>query len=424
MTDSPGELLLLVPTTSYRLDDFRAATRRLGVPLLVGSDRCHRIEDTFGEEPDLLSLDYRHPERAAEQIAEAAARRRIRGIVPASDPTAVIAALAAERLGLPHNPPAAARRAANKHAMRAALRDAGVPVPWFRAFPLASDPAAAAREVPFPCVLKPLIFSASRGVIRADDPEGFVAAWRRIARLLRDTAPERRAREEDDAATLLVEGFVPGAEVALEGLLRAGRLEVLAVFDKPDPLDGPYFEETIYVTPSRQPAAVRSRLEETIAAGAKALGLTEGPVHAELRLSPEGPVVLEIAARSIGGLCSRTLRFGAGLTLEEVLVAHAMGLPLASIRREARASGVMMLPIPRRGVLHGVRGVDEARAVAGVEDVVITVPDGREVVPLPEGDSYLGFLFARGETPAEVEAALRRAHAKLGFEIREALPVA
>jgi biotin carboxylase len=424
MADSLGNLLLLVPTTSYRLDDFRAATRRLGVPLLVGSDRCHRIEDTFGEEPDLLSLDYRHPERAAEQIAEAAARRRIGGIVPASDPTAVIAALAAERLGLPHNPPAAARRAANKHAMRVALRGAGVPVPWFRAFPLAAASDAAAREVPYPCVLKPLIFSASRGVIRADEPAAFAAAWRRIARLLRDTAPERRAREEDDAGTLLVEGFVPGAEVALEGLLRGGRLEVLAVFDKPDPLDGPFFEETIYVTPSRHPPEILARVEGMVAAGARALGLAEGPIHAELRLSPEGPVVLEIAARSIGGLCSRTLRFGAGLTLEEVLVAHAMGLPLDSLRREARASGVMMLPIPRRGVLHGVRGVEAARAVPGVEDVVITVPEGREVVPLPEGDSYLGFLFARGEAPAEVEAALRRAHACLAFEIREALPVA
>lgn len=421
---SPGELLLLVPTASYRLDDFRAAARRLGVPLVVGSDRCHQVEDYFGEEKDLVSLDYRRPARAADQIAEAARTRPIRGIVPASDPTAVIAALAAERLGLPHNPPAAARRAANKLAMRTALRDADVPVPRFWSFPLEDGPARAAAEVTYPCVLKPLIFSASRGVIRADDPAAFAAAWERIARLLRHTAPERREREEGAARTLLVEAFVPGAEVAVEGLLRGGVLEVLAVFDKPDPLDGPYFEETLYVTPSRHPAGVVAAIEETTAAGARALGLVEGPVHAELRLAPAGPVVLEIAARSIGGLCSRTLRFGAGLSLEEVLVAHAMGLPLAPLRREARAAGVMMLPIPRRGVLHGVRGVEAARAVPGVEDVVITAPEGREVVPLPEGDSYLGFLFARGETPAEVEATLRAAHARLGFDLRAPLPVA
>ncbi|MFY3745906.1 ATP-grasp domain-containing protein [Anaeromyxobacter sp. Red801] len=419
-----GALLLLVPTTSYRLDDFRDAARRLGVPLLVGSDRCHQIEDTFGPEAGLLSLDYRKPEHAADQIAEAARTRPIAGIVPGSDPTAVIAALAAERLGLPYNPPVAARRAADKHAMRVTLRDAGVPVPGFHLHALDEDPEAAARAAPYPCVLKPLIFSASRGVIRADDPAGFVAAWRRIQRLLHDTRVERRARERESAGSVLVEAFVPGAEVALEGLLRGGRLEVLALFDKPDPLDGPYFEETIYVTPSRHPAALRAEVERITAAGAAALGLREGPVHAELRLSPQGPVVLEIAARSIGGLCSRTLRFGAGLSLEEVLVAHAMGLPLEQLRREARASGVMMLPIPRRGILHGVRGVDDARAVPGVEDVVITVPEGREVVPLPEGDSYLGFLFAKGETPEEVERTLREAHRRLSFDIRAPLPVA
>ncbi len=419
---SPAELLLLVPTTSYRLDDFQAAAKRLGVSLLVGSDLCREVEGLFAEREDQVSLDYRRPERAADRIAELARTRSIRGIVPASDPTAVIAALAAERLGLPHNPPAAARRAANKHAMRVALGDAGVPIPAFRLHRLDEDPASAARAAPYPCVLKPLVFSASRGVIRADDPDGFVRAWRRIEKLLRDTRSERRPREQDASSGVLVERFVPGAEVAVEGLLRGGALEVLAVFDKPDPLDGPYFEETIYVTPSRHPGPVLAAVERVTAAGARGLGLVEGPIHAELRLPPEGPVVLEIAARSIGGLCSRTLRFGAGLSLEEVLVAHALGLPIASLRREARASGVMMLPIPRRGILHGVRGIEEARAVPGVEDVVITVPDGREVVPLPEGDSYLGFLFAKGETPAAVEAALREAHRRLAFDIRPPLP--
>ncbi len=423
MAAGAPELLLLVPTTSYRLDDFRAAAARLGVPLLVGSDRCHEIEDAYGKEPDLLSLDYRRPERAAEQIAEAARRRTIGGIVPASDGTAVIAALAAERLGLPHNPPAAARRAANKHAMRSALRDAGVPVPPFRLHALDEDPEAAALDAPFPCVLKPLVFSASRGVIRTDDRASFVAAWRRIAKLLHDTRTERRERDEEGARSLLVEAFVPGPEVALEGLLRGGRLEVLAVFDKPDPLDGPYFEETIYVTPSRHQERLVADVVLTAAAGAAALGLTEGPVHAELRLSPSGPVVLEIAARSIGGLCSRTLRFGAGVALEEILVAHAMGLPLDSTLREARASGVMMIPIPRRGILHGVAGVEAAKAVVGIEDVVVTAPEGREVVPLPEGDSYLGFLFARGDLPEAVEASLRDAHHKLAFDVRPALPV-
>ncbi len=414
-------LLLLVPTTSYRLDDFRAAAERMGVPLVVGSDLCHRVEDLFGPVAGQLSLDYRRPERAAEQIAAAAREQPIGGIVPGSDATAVIAALAARRLGLPANPPAAAWRAADKLAMRTALAAAGVAVPRFRGHALSGDPQEAALAARYPCVLKPLIFSASRGVIRADDPAGFVAAWRRIEKLLAGTRAERRPREDGAAERLLVEDFVPGPEVALEGLLRDGQLEVLALFDKPDPLDGPFFEETLYVTPSRHAPALQEQVSRAVADGARALGLREGPVHAEARLGPAGPVVLEIAARSIGGLCSRTLRFGAGLSLEEVLVAHAMGRPLSDLRREARAAGVMMLPIPSRGVLHGVAGEGEARSVPGVVDVVVTAPTGRELVPLPEGDSYLGFLFARGETPEAVEAALREGHRRLRFDIRPAL---
>lgn len=419
-----GELLLLVPTRSYRTEDFRAAARRLGVPLLLGSDRCHRIEEAFGEQEDLLSLDYRRPERAAEEIVRAARRRPIGGVVPVDEGTALIAALAADRLGLPHNPPDAARRAANKHSMRVALREAGVPVPRFWLFDLEPGPEPAAAQVSYPCVLKPLLLSASRGVMRADDPASFVAAWRRLEPILAEARAERRAGDERAARQVLVEAFVPGVEVALEGLLRGGSLEVLALFDKPDPLDGPFFEETIYVTPSRHPARLQEETRRVTDAAARALGLAEGPLHAELRLAPGGPVVLEVAARTIGGLCARALRFGAGLSLEEVVVAHAMGLPTSALARERRAAGVMMIPIPRRGILHGVAGLAEARAVPGVEDVAITAPSGREVVPLPEGGAYLGFLFARAERPEEVEAALRAAHARLRFDIRPALPVA
>jgi biotin carboxylase len=417
-----GRLLLLVPTQSYRADDFLAAARRLGVPVLVGTDRCHRIEDAFGPTQGMLSIDYRDPEEAADEIAREAARGPIAGIVPADDATAVIAALAAERLGLPRNPPAAARRTANKLAQREALAAAGVPVPAFRSFPISGGPDGPAAAVGYPCVLKPLGLSGSRGVIRADDPASFREAWRRIESILSAARSERKPREEGKGSRILVEDFVPGPEVALEGLVREGRLEVLAIFDKPDPLDGPFFEETLYVTPSRHPAALQARTEEAVAAAAAALGLQEGPIHAEARLGPAGPVILEVAARTIGGLCARALRFGAGTSLEEVVIAHATGMPLASLRREASASGVMMLPIPGRGVLHGVRGLEEARAVPGVEDVVVTAPAGRELVPLPEGDSYLGFVFARARTAAEVEAALREAQRRLAFDVRPALP--
>jgi biotin carboxylase len=298
--------------------------------------------------------------------------------------------------------------------MRRCLAQAGVPVPRFSLVSLADDPAASAAKVEYPCVLKPLALSASRGVIRADDPGEFVAAFRRIAAILESV---EMSLPEEARRGLLAEEFIPGREVALEGLLVGGTLHVLALFDKPDPLDGPFFEETIYVTPSRLDEPAQVRIAATTREACAALGLTEGPIHAELRLNERGPFVLEIAARSIGGLCSRTLTFGTGLSLEELILCHALGRPLESLERERRAAGVMMIPIPRAGRLVAVRGVDEARAVPDVEDVAITMHPGQDVVPLPEGWQYLGFIFARAATPAAVEQALRLAHARLHFVI-------
>jgi len=257
-------------------------------------------------------------------------------------------------------------------------------------------------------VVKPVSRSASQGVIRADDAIEAETAAVRI-RAMTASSPE----------PLLVESFVSGDEVAVECLLTGGRLEVLAVFDKPDPLDGPFFEETIYVTPSRQPPAILTEIESTAAQAATALGLREGPVHAELRIEPGGDVImLELAARSIGGLCARALRFGAGVSLEEVIIRHALGMGLDGLTRESQASGVMMLPIRSAGVLDHVSGQERALAIEGVVGLDISIPSGRRVVPLPEGDRYLGFIFARGPTPHAVETALRRAEACLDVRLR------
>jgi biotin carboxylase len=296
--------------------------------------------------------------------------------------------------------------------MRRALGAAGVPQPEHRTVGANDDPAALAAEVGLPCVVKPLSLSASRGVIRADDPRAAAAAAGRVRAILAEAG-------EDPEGPLLVERYVPGAELAVEGLLRAGSLEPLAVFDKPDPLEGPYFEETIFTTPSRLPGETVAAVTGLAADACEALGLREGPVHAELRIDGESAWVLELAARSIGGLCSRSLRFGIGVSLEEVILRHALGLPLGDLRREAAASGVMMLPIPRAGVLREVRGQDEARAVRGIAGLEISIGRDRPVRPLPEGDRYLGFLFARGETPAQVEVALRAAHERLEIDIAE-----
>ncbi|HEY1433771.1 MAG TPA: ATP-grasp domain-containing protein, partial [Thermoanaerobaculia bacterium] len=292
---------------------------------------------------------------------------------------------------------------------------AGVPSPAHRVFRSEEDPRAAAARVRFPCVLKPTFLSASRGVIRADDAAGFVAAWQRIARLL--AAPEVASRGGDAARQILVEDFVPGREVALEGILMEGALRVLALFDKPDPLDGPFFEETIYVTPSRLPDDVQRRCAAVAAHGARALGLRHGPVHAEMRVHQSEVWIIEMAARSIGGLCSRTLRFGTGFSLEALILSQALGLETPPGEREAAAAAVMMIPIPRGGTLEAVRGLEAARAVSEVVEVTISAHVGQAIVPLPEGDRYLGFIFSRAPTPDRAEAALREAHARLEFRI-------
>jgi biotin carboxylase len=410
---SPLRVLLLMATRTYRAKAFLEAARRLGVTVVVGSERRQALAR---QAPNTtLALDLRHPERAARQIATFAAQQPLAAVVGVDDDTTLVAALAAEALGLPHNPVDAVRASRDKYVARQRFAAAGLPSPDFALVSLGAEPAVAARAAPYPCVLKPIALAASRGVIRADTPAQFAQAFQRIAALL--------AADGGAQTHLLVESFVPGPEVALEGLLVDGRLHALALFDKPDPLDGPYFEETLYVTPSRLPTATQESIIATAGRAATALGLRDGPLHAELRLGDGGPYVLEVAARSIGGLCSNALRFGTGLSLEELILRHAIAAhedrpataPLPT--RERQAAGAMMLPIPRAGTLRAVRGRAEALAVPGVEEVTITIALGQPVRPLPEGDRYLGFVFARADTPAAVEAALREEHRRLGFVI-------
>jgi biotin carboxylase len=403
-----ARLLLVLPTGTYRAADFLVAARALGVEVVLASER--RLV-SLGDAQ--LTLDLRRPDAAAAEIAAAAKETPLDAVVAVDDQGVRVAALAAERLGLPGNPVEAASLTRDKAAMRRALAAAGVPQPAHRTIGPSDDAAAAAADVGIPCVVKPVSLSASRGVIRANDPRAAAAAAARVRSILAEAG-------EDPDGTLLIERYVPGAEVAVEGLLRAGALDPLAIFDKPDPLEGPYFEETILVTPSRLPDDTVSAVIRTTADACAALGLREGPVHAELRVHRGHVWVLELAARSIGGLCSRSLRFGLGVSLEELILRHALGLPLGDLRRDAAASGVMMLPIARAGVLHEVRGQEEARAVPGISGLEISIGRDRPVRPLPEGNRYLGFLFARGETPAQVEHALRAAHARLEIDIADA----
>jgi len=399
-------ILLLLPTATYRASDFVAAAARLGVDVVVGSEHRQALSGSMGDRAVVVPLA--DIDAAVSAIQALHHRSPLDAVLAVDDQGVLIASAAATCLGFRHNPPDAVAATRDKTIMRERLRAASLPQPAYRIVPPGADVASGAAEIGYPCVVKPASRSASQGVIRVDDAIEAEAAGVRV-----------RAMTKDCPEPLLVERFVPGDEVAVEGLLTGGRLEVLTVFDKPDPLDGPFFEETIYVTPSRQPPAVLAEIETTAAGAAVALGLGEGPVHAELRVGPSGAVtILELAARSIGGLCARALRFGAGVSLEEVIIHHALGMGLDGLTRELQASGVMMLPIRSAGVLDHVSGQERALTIEGVVALDITIPSGRPVVPLPEGDRYLGFIFARGPTPRGVEAALRQAEACLDVRLR------
>jgi biotin carboxylase len=395
----------LLPTTTYRTAAFVAAAREIGVELTVASEQPSTLESA--NPAGLLTLDFNDPERAAAAAYAFARQHPIQGVVGVDDDTAIVAAAIAGRLELPGNPVAGAVAARDKHQQRVLLAKAGVPIPRFLLRRLDEDPAGIANSITYPCVLKPLRLSASRGVIRADNPQSFIEAHERL-----------KAIVCEPAAGFLIEEFIPGYEVALEGLVVKRRLHLLALFDKPDPLDGPFFEETIYVTPSTVPSGLQSTIVQCAERAVRALGLSEGPVHAELRYNERGPWLIELAARPIGGRCSAVLRFGEqGISLEEIILRHALGMPIPSLQRERQAAGVMMIPIPGAGTLQEVRGVAEAKTVPLVEDVQITAHVGEQLVPFPEGSRYPGFIFARGETPAAVEGALRDAHRRLSFTL-------
>jgi hypothetical protein len=413
-----ARLLLFAATTGYQIRVFAEAARRLGVDLTLATDRCHVLEDPWGDRA--IPVRFGNVQGSLFACLDAIGDRRFDAVAAVGDAPAVLAADVASAFDIPFHPPAAVRACHDKHQARRLFQTAGLPVPQFFRVPLTEDPVAVARRAPYPCVLKPLGLSASRGVIRADHPDEFRAAFARIKALLEKT-PDIRIAREDHSQYLQVEAYIPGREFAVEGILTHGAPRILAIFDKPDALEGPFFEETIYVTPSRETAAAQQSMREAVERAVRALGLHHGPFHAELRFNDSGVWMLEVAARPIGGLCSKALRFGTGMPLEELILRHAIGEDVAALQPADAASGVMMIPIPRGGVYEDAAGLDAARDVEGVDDVIITAKMGQILVPLPEGASYLGFIFARGGDPAAVERVLRLAHAKLSFRIATVL---
>jgi hypothetical protein len=421
-----SRVLLLATTTGYQTRAFEEAAARLGIDLVYATDRCHTLDDPWQDQA--IPIRFHQADVSVAAIVEAARAKAFDGLLAVGDRPTLIAAQAAQALGLPWHPPEAVTIAGNKKQTRERLRAEGLAVPWFVLGSIDADPRALADELKYPCVLKPLALSGSRGVMRADDASGFVAAFDRLRRLLLSLDVRAERNQAHDA--ILVEGFIPGREYAVEGVLHHGVFDALAIFDKPDPLDGPFFEETLYVTPSVASAEQQTAIVAAVSKAARAIGLRHGPIHAECRVPSEDVFILEVAARPIGGLCARALRFQLRIpspeppiTLEELLLRQAVGESPSAWAREASASGVMMIPIPRRGMFRRADGVDQARQVVGVDDVRITAKADQMLVPLPEGASYLGFIFASGDSPGDVEGALRAAHARLAFAIDPEIPV-
>jgi len=401
--------LLIAQPDSYRIAPYINAARRMGLEVLIASRGEHSL---ITEVHAGLHVDLDNIPSALETILKEHQKKPFTGILGSDDSTVELAAQAAAKLGLPHNPPEAARLSRRKDLARAHLALAGCPVPLHCLLDLNQPLDKQMAGLPWPCVIKPLNMSASRGVIRANNEQEFIAACERIKIIISESSDT--ADDAFEKTHVLVEDYIDGIEVAFEGYLHNGELSTLAIFDKPDPLDGPYFEETIYVTPSQLSSETQEKITQRVAQACKAYGLRTGPVHAELRIDNSDAWILEIASRTIGGDCARTLDNDIGLNLEDLTIALAIGKEVKPQTLE-QSRGVMMIPITKAGLLRRVEGLSAARNIPHVESVDIIVRDGHELVPLPEGNQYPGYIFAKAETPDEVTNALREAHSQLNF---------
>ena len=416
-----ARVLLVAETTGYQIRTFGDVAARCGISLIFATDRCHQLDDPWRD--SAVPIRFHNESESVDAIIEKVSGRGIDGVVAVGDRPAVLGALAAKALGVRFHPADAARIATNKLDTRSRFRDAGVPVPWFKSVPLEINKRDLG-DVPFPCVVKPLTLSASRGVIRVDSPTELETAIGRLSKLLRSTSVLSRREKTSDI--FLIEKYIAGREVAIEGFVTNGHFRMLTIFDKPDLLEGPFFEESIYVTPTRLTEFEQRRVEQQVDIAIQALGLTHGPVHAECRLGSDFVFVLEVAPRSIGGLCSKVLRFEGPrgeVLFEELILRHALAEPLDQYRLVSDASAVMMMPVPQAGMFKKVDGVETARSMPLIEDIIVTAKRDQRFVPWPEGSSYPGFIFARGDTPADVVTSLRNAYAALRFDVVSEIPL-
>jgi biotin carboxylase len=400
-------LLLVAPPDSYRIAAYLKAAQSLDVELQIASRGEHSLVNEIATGVH-INLD--DEQQALDKILGIARQKPYQSIIAPDDYTVELAARIAQALELPHNPPQAARFSRRKDLAREQLHQHHIPTPEFRRIDLSKDLTPQVEGFPMPCVVKPVSLSGSRGVIRVNNVNEFIEACARIKKIV------AMLRDEDEKNTLLVEEYIPGIEVAVEGFLNDSEFIPLVLFDKPDPLEGPFFEETYYITPSRLPLEQQQHIFQQVHAACRAYGLKTGPVHAELRLQDNQAWIIEVAARTIGGECAQLLKFGTGYSLEQLVIAHSLRLGI-NMQPMEDAAGVLMIPTPKSGILRRVEGVLAAQKIPLVESVMISVREGYELQTLPEGSSYLGFIFARGPSPQEVESALRQAHSLLNIII-------
>ena len=402
-------LVLLLPKTSYRNDAFLEAAKRLNARIIAVQDRCHVLADTWESEA-LLSLPFDQPAEMAKAIRVAAGDQQVEAVIGVDDAAAVAAQEVARNLSLSQNRPESAQQLTNKHAFRMIQQRLGLPVPAIYAVTADSDKTVFNQEC-FPLVVKPVSLSASQGVIRVNDPAGLMAALPRIGDIFRkeNVSPEKRK--------IILEQYIPGQEYALEGLMNDGELQVLAVFEKPEPMEGPYFDETLYISPARLPASLVEEFASQVSRVSVEAGWLDGPVHAEARINQNVLYLLEVAPRTIGGRCSRSLTCQLGISLEELVLRHLLDEPVEVTRNNA-VVGVCMLPVPYAGIYETVDGVDSALQIPGIEEIMITAVAGESMLPLPEGNQYIGFIIARGDGFGAVESALLRSRSQLDIRLK------
>ena len=401
----PGFVLLIAPSGSYRIAPYLGAAKSLGMKILVVSNSQHSL---VPEVAAGITVDFENIDDAIEIILAAIQTLSIRCVFATDDSCVEISSHIAQILKLPHNKPEAAALTHRKDLARKALKAGGCNTPEFQVISL-DMVEKFASPIDYPVVIKPLALSASRGVIRADNDEQMISACSRIEGILASAGQSGYIRDH-----ILVESYLDGAEFAVEGFIIQGEFHLLTIFDKPEPLTGPFFEETYYLTPTQLDCRQQTELVNEVRQCCKAYGLEQGPVHAEARITKSGIVLLELAARTIGGQCGQLIEFSLQQKLEEIVIQGMCGIK-PELPNNPQAAGVMMIPVTNSGILKRVEGLTNALEIPYIEDIEIHIREGYELIPLPEGSSYLGFIFAKAPKYHEVYQSLKSAYECLRF---------